>query len=584
MTVPDQLTCSVYLGVPFAQPPVGERRWRSPIDIVDGSLTPEKLQPHRRTITVSASTPDEHSQEVVKGDAVFRPNPCALDPYKAGSYLAPATDALHERRYGPQPGNSEDCLYLNIWVPDNHVADAKLPVMVVVPGGAFTSCNTSNPIFDPLLLALHEDMIVVTIAYRVGFLGFLGSDDDAEHRPNLGLEDITSALRWVKRHIGALGGDPARITAWGESAGAICLHYLMISDDVEEGLFDRVILQSGVLEGTLPRTRDSAAMVKKELWERLGLKGTGLEAGRGVPAEDVVEANRAMPKFRPRSQAVEGGAGCTGMVGPILDGVVVPKDFVERLNKGWAAVRNGKGGVLIGVNDNEGTLFANDLRLDTDVEKHIARFPEAMGKKIKQLYGPIPPGQGGYFMASRYIGDMSFNLPITRTIHHLATTAPAGAAHLHAYHYSLRTCPELSTVDYIFGAPTRFIGVAHTIEMPHVFHSLLSTEWSRSPAAANVAALHEELRISREVVGKRWGAFVRGGEPWSGVGVVKERGEGTFMVFKRDAEGKGSAVEMAEEESEGGWRSGEKIAFLDAWGYRFYYGDEVAEKVTKGLA
>ena len=149
--------------------------------------------------------------------------------------------------YQPQGAVSEDCLYLNIWTAAKS-SNEKRPVIVYIPGGAFTGGSGNCPIYNGESLA-KKGLVVVTINYRVGVLGFLALPEltkESEHNSsgNYGLLDQVAALEWVKRNITAFGGDPTRVTIMGQSAGAASVHYLLASP-LAKGLFIRAIAQSG---------------------------------------------------------------------------------------------------------------------------------------------------------------------------------------------------------------------------------------------------------------------------------------------------------------------------------------------------
>jgi para-nitrobenzyl esterase len=197
---------TVYKGVPFAAPPIGNMRWTDPRPV-----------------------PPWHG--VRKADA-----------------FAPACVQTGVSMPGEAPPQiSEDCLYLNVWTPARR-PDARLPVMVWIPGGGFTNGSASMPLYRGDRLSLRG-VIVVTIAYRLGPLGFLAHPELTRESPhassgNYGLLDQVAALRWVQRNIGALGGDPTRVTIFGQSAGGMSVSLLMASP-LAKGLFHRAIGESG---------------------------------------------------------------------------------------------------------------------------------------------------------------------------------------------------------------------------------------------------------------------------------------------------------------------------------------------------
>ncbi len=297
---------TVYEGIPFAAPPLGRLRWRSP-------------RPAQRWSGVRLA---DH----------FGPT-CMQD---TRGEFGPGMRPLHV---------SEDCLYLNVWTPAKS-AHAALPVMVWIYGGAFSSGSTAMPLFDGARLAQHG-VVVVSIAYRVGPLGFLAlpalSAESTHHASgNYGLLDQIAGLRWVKRNIAAFGGDPRRVTIFGESAGAISVSILAASP-LAHGLFQGAISESGGSFGptrTPPapgeniQTLRSAERQGLAFEHRLGART--LEQLRQLPAKLIERAGSRPAQFW-----------------PVLDGRVIVGDqytlYRER--------RYNDTPILIGTNSDEGALF-----------------------------------------------------------------------------------------------------------------------------------------------------------------------------------------------------------------------------------
>ncbi|XP_030282105.1 liver carboxylesterase 2-like [Sparus aurata] len=156
------------------------------------------------------------------------------------------------------PEISEDCLYLNIYTPANRAPNATLPVMVWIHGGGFAMGSAS--MFDGSPLAAYQDMVVVLIQYRLGALSFLSTGD--EHMSgNFGLRDQVQALRWVQEHIHNFGGNPDLVTIFGESAGGVSVSLLLLSP-LSNGLFHRAIAESGTAAMDVLVTNDTLSMTK----------------------------------------------------------------------------------------------------------------------------------------------------------------------------------------------------------------------------------------------------------------------------------------------------------------------------------
>ncbi|XP_074170953.1 carboxylesterase 5A isoform X7 [Rhinolophus sinicus] len=200
---------NVFLGVPYAAPPLGLLRFANP----EPALPWNDFR-----------------------DATSYPKLCLQDT----EWLL-SNQHILKVRY-PQLEVSEDCLYLNIYAPAHADTGSKLPVMVWIPGGAFQTGSAST--FDGSALAAYEDVLVVTTQYRLGMLGFFNTGD--QHAPgNWAFMDQLAALTWVQENIESFGGDPHSVTIFGESAGAISVSSLVLSP-MANGLFHKAIMESGV--------------------------------------------------------------------------------------------------------------------------------------------------------------------------------------------------------------------------------------------------------------------------------------------------------------------------------------------------
>jgi para-nitrobenzyl esterase len=206
---------AAFLGVPFAEAPVGELRWQAP--------QPLRASAGQRTATEFAAA-------------------CYQDDYNIDWYRKVGAAFGAEASRFRNPPFSEDCLYLNVWTPAPG-ADGKLPVMVWIHGGANRSGWSFEPNYRGENLAARGNVVVVSIAYRHGVFGFFGHPE-LEGVTNFGLLDQLAALQWVQEHITAFGGDAGNVTIFGESAGAANIGYLLASP-ATEGLFRRAISQSG---------------------------------------------------------------------------------------------------------------------------------------------------------------------------------------------------------------------------------------------------------------------------------------------------------------------------------------------------
>ena len=280
---------TVYKGIPFAAPPVGELRWKAPQPVVAWSG--------------------------VKECQTFAPNPMQ----------------------GNGEGCSEDCLYLNVWTPAKSPKE-KLPVMVWIYGGGFAGGATSY--YDGALLA-RKGVILVSVAYRVGKLGFLSLPELSAENPNgvsgnYGLLDQIAGLQWVKDNIAKFGGDPDNVTIFGESAGGISVSMLCASP-LAKGLFKRAISQSG--GSSYPGENMQTLAVAQE---------ANAAWAKGAFGDDyTLEQLRAADV-----KAVMGGFGGSGGW-PVTDGYVIPDDQYKLYEAG----KYNDVDVLIGYNSDEGLSF-----------------------------------------------------------------------------------------------------------------------------------------------------------------------------------------------------------------------------------
>lgn len=247
---------AVFKGVPFAAPPVGPLRWREPQPVVPW--------------------------EGVRAATGFGPSPMQR---VHGDNLPWTVEYLVQNEV------SEDCLYLNVWTPKTE-AGAKLPVIVYIPGGAFTEGSGAIPIYDGARLAARG-LVVVTVNYRLGIFGFFAHPALTAESPhhatgNYGLLDQVAALAWVQRNILAFGGDPARVTVWGQSAGAFSVGALLASPRAK-GLFQRAFAASGLSVAVRPM-KDRATAEQDGVSFASERGAADLKALRALPAADLVAA------------------------------------------------------------------------------------------------------------------------------------------------------------------------------------------------------------------------------------------------------------------------------------------------------
>ena len=303
----------VYRGIPYAAPPIGDLRWKAP-----GPVKPWKGIRDCREFGSS----------------------CLYVPYGAGSlWSGPEWDDLAKQ--------NEDCLYLNVWTTAKS-SDEKRPVMVWIHGGGLTRKSGSVPAYGGANLAL-KGVVSVTINYRLGPFGFMAHPDlskESAHGSsgNYGVLDQIAALKWVQRNIASFGGDPERITIFGESAGSWSVCFLTATP-LAKDLFHRAIGQSGSNFGPmvhLSQDRGQLAAEKTgiEFAKKIGSKDkpASLKDLRGLPAKEVLSKYGKMPRSHNA---------------PNVDGWVFPDEVAAIYEQGKQNPVN----VIVGSNADEGTTF-----------------------------------------------------------------------------------------------------------------------------------------------------------------------------------------------------------------------------------
>lgn len=233
----------------------------------------------------------------------------------------------------------EDCQRLSVTVPADSSPDERLPVMVFLHGGSYVNGAGDAPIHDPAVLVREERVVVVSVTYRLGLFGYLGSPDG---RPaNLGLLDQVESLRWVRRNVAGFGGDPDNVTAFGESAGADAVAHLMLVE-AARGLFRRAIIQSAPLGITRGREAMSEAMAEE-----------AASISADAPADEVVthydRINRRARSF--------------GLISGMPFGLQyghAPLPREDELDAAWAAAAPDVE-VLIGTNSRESSFFVSEV-------------------------------------------------------------------------------------------------------------------------------------------------------------------------------------------------------------------------------
>jgi len=345
----------VFKGIPYAAPPVGDLRWAPPAEIV----------PWKGTRDASKFSPD-----------------CVQAPYDKSS--------VYYREPSPQ---SEDCLCLNVWSAAQK-PDEKRPVMVWIHGGALTRGSGATPTYDGANFA-KNGVVLVTINYRLGPFGFFshpGLTAESKHDAsgNQGVLDQIAALKWVQQNIAAFGGDPSRVTIFGESAGSWSVCSLMATP-LSKGLFHRAIGESGGVFESMTylkeekRGRRSGEAVGLDFAKSLGAKD--LAALRALPAQKIIEA------FGPRASIPTRG---------VVDGWVFPKE--ARLV--FASGEQHHVPVIVGSNANEMTTLTPRAMVPTTLDglkQYVARDYKGFEAEFAAAYPAATDAEAGdaFLAASR---------------------------------------------------------------------------------------------------------------------------------------------------------------------------------------
>lgn len=290
----------------------------------------------------------------------------------------------------PQPGApapmSEDCLYLNVWTPpEAKTSPVLLPVMVFIHGGAFVADTGNNPYYEGTAFARDRNVIVVTLNYRLGAFGFLKTDAKG-HPPrnggNFGIEDQINALLWVRNNIGAFGGDPARVTLFGESAGAMSVGLHLLASPRSKDLFSAAIQESNPLGYRFrnPKQADKqrAAFfaclnsVMKDASTKDCSGGDARLPGTAPTPEQIVKAQDMYTELDIDAQEIDYGLPASIPFAPIIDGSFLTAQPADAISKGSPKP------VIYGFNKDEGVIFAVSEGIET---------PEALEKNLVWQFG-----------------------------------------------------------------------------------------------------------------------------------------------------------------------------------------------------
>ncbi|MBV9640657.1 MAG: carboxylesterase family protein [Mycobacteriaceae bacterium] len=387
---------------------------------------------------------------------------------------------MQETEHDPDFGRpvSEDCLTLNVWTP-NRPADRQLPVLVWIHGGAFV--NGSADIYDARWLADQGDITVVTVNYRLGALGFLAHPSLAPRGQagNYGLADQQAALRWIHDNIANFGGDPAKVTIAGESAGAmsVCDH-LVAPGSV--GLFRAAIIQSGPCQAQA----DLATAQHVSL-------DYAASVGCGDPAT-AAECLRALPSSQLDRPPWYYHVGTDGLTGPVTGTLQLPVNPITAAAQGRAA----RVPVLIGTTHDEFTLFVATQYMQ------LGRMPD-YPSVLNDTFGPIAAQIATRYPVDRYGGDaaLAYAAAVTDGVFACPTDRLAGSltqsAPVYGYEFNDRNAPA---PDPLRNVPFP-VGASHSLELRYLF----DIGWAPPLDPA-------QQHLSDEMI-RYWARFVATGAP-----------------------------------------------------------------------
>jgi para-nitrobenzyl esterase len=427
---------TVYKGIPFAAPPVGDLRWKAP-------------------------------QPLAKWEGVKQVTKFAPAPMQGGN---------------PPSGKSEDCLYLNVWTPAKSEKE-KLPVLVWIYGGGFSFGSTSEPVYNGENLA-KKGVVLVSIAYRVGTLGFLAHPELSAENPNrvsgnYGLLDMIAGLEWIKKNIAAFGGDPNKVTIFGESAGGIAVSMLCASP-LAKGLFHGAISQSGGSFGPSRSTTYPGENMKvlKEA------EVAGVNYAKNAGASNIAELREM------NAEKLPSGWG-SGSAWPIIDGYVIPDDQYRLYEAG----KFNDTPILVGYNSDEGLSFSREKNPQEFIENVRKRY----GKFADDLLKAYPLGENSIPKTARDLArDAAFGW---HTWSWAKLQAKTGKSKAYFYYFDQHPDYPKDSPKYGFGSP-------HAQEVAYVFKNLDTSKPETTKS---------DIEIS-EAMATYWTNFAKYGHP-NGKGV-----------------------------------------------------------------
>lgn len=397
------------------------------------------------------------------GDLRFRaPQPVTCTGEQPALAYGPKCPQLDEGTYV----GDEDCLQLNVWAPV--AAGPPRPVMVWIHGGGNIVGSAVEPVYDGQRLAEAGDVVVVTVNYRLGQLGWLADASLAASDGavgNYGTLDQVEALRWVRDHIAGFGGDPGNVTIFGESAGGrnVCT---LLAVPAAAGLFHRAIVESGACK--FLQTEAAAQAVADDVAAALGCSGDRAACLRAATAEQVIRANPGTA-----------GVLTASSYGSVIDGVVL----AEQPEDAIAAGRHHAVPFLIGAN-------ADETVREAPVNLTEAQYQQLVRAQLGPTLGDLALAQ---YPVSAYPTPRAAYVRMTTDVRFVCPSREIAAA----------AAPHAPTFRYFFSYRPTPLGAPHAIEIPFVFGTFAAIPYT--PSAADLA-------LATAIQGY-WTRFARTGDP-----------------------------------------------------------------------
>ncbi len=401
-----------------------------------------------------------------------------------GAIAPQASSALESMLGAPSRTQGEECLHVTITTPG---LDGARPVMVWIHGGAYQTGSPGVPWYDGRRLAARGDVVVVAVGYRLGVLGYLRLEhllgDEFAGSGNLGLVDQVAALEWVRDNVAFFGGDPDRVTVFGESAGAMSVGTLLGTPSAS-GLFGRAIAQSGACHHV--SSPDEAAEAAEAVLSHLD---GGAEALLTASTEVIVAAQEAAAPEILRASPT----GLRLPFQPWVDGAVLPRPPLEAVRSGAAAGVD----LLTGTTADEWALFhlQSLTRGPLDEEALLRRAERVFGDRAfdaVEVYRSSRPGASPDQLWVAIGTDVVFRIPAVRM-------AEAAGEYARTWMYWFtHASPQFGGV----------LGSCHAIEIPFVFDNL-----DRGGVETLVGPLTEPVRALAAATSAAWAGFAREGDP-----------------------------------------------------------------------